>query len=83
MLLDVGFQDRIEMLKFSVSDQSNDKYLRKQHNHCTILKIFNILHLPLFYYTRHINNMKNAQTLAFDYPPYTLIFSFPLKTSCP
>lgn len=68
MLLDVGFQDRIEMLKFSVSDQSNDKYLKKQRNHCTILKIFNIVHICLpFFNIRHINNMKNTQTLAFDY----------------
>lgn len=30
MLLNVGFQDRIKMLKFSVSNQSNDKYLKKK-----------------------------------------------------
>lgn len=30
MLLNVGFQHRIEMLKLSVSNQSNDKYLKKR-----------------------------------------------------
>lgn len=29
MLLDVSLQDRVEMLKFSVSNQSNDKHLKK------------------------------------------------------
>lgn len=29
MLLDVGLQDRVEMLEFSVSNQPNDKYLKK------------------------------------------------------
>lgn len=50
MLLDVGLQDRVEMLKFSVSNQPNDKYL-KINSITSVLfskKIFSFCPCPFF-----------------------------------
>lgn len=74
MLLNVCFQDRIKMLKFSVSNQSNDKYLKNENNYCNKHKI-NPVHLTTIFRPATVVTLKTKTDFDFTLSsPYTSTF---------